>query len=70
MESNQDKFKNLFMSLVKEHEITVQIRYSRHIGWIIQVFEKGYDMPFVDIDSYDMEDAFDRAYIALYSNYN
>ena len=70
MESNQDKFKKLFMSLVKEHEITMEVTYSKFIGWNVRVFEKGYDRPFVDIDSYDMEDAFDRAYIALYSNYN
>ena len=70
MGSKQDKFKNLFMSLVKDHEITMEVTYSKFIGWNVRVFEKGYDMPFVDIDSYDMEDAFDRAYSALYSNYN
>lgn len=58
------------MSLVKDHEITMEVTYSKFIGWNVRVFEKGYDMPFVDIDSYDMEDAFDRAYSALYSKYN
>ena len=70
MGSKQDKFKNLFMSLVKDHEITMEVTHSKFIGWNVRVFEKGYDIPFVDIDSYDMEDAFDRAYSALYSKYN
>ena len=48
----------------------MEVTYSKFIGWNVRVFEKGYDRPFVDIDSYDMEDAFDRAYSALYSKYN
>ena len=70
MSPKKDNIKNPFISLVKDHEIKMEMTYSKFIGWNVRVFEKGYDRPFVDIDSYDMEDAFDRAYIALYSNYN
>ena len=46
-------------------ELALKLEYSLHYGWIVQVIRKGYDMPIVEVNDSDLDDAIEKAYIEL-----
>ena len=46
-------------------ELALKLEYSLHYGWIVQVIRKGYDMPIVEVNDNDLDDAIEKAYIEL-----
>lgn len=46
-------------------ELALKLEYSVHYGWIVQVIRKGYDMPIVEVNDSDLDDANEKAYIEL-----
>ena len=46
-------------------ELALKLEYLLHYGWIVQVIRKGYDMPIVEVNDNDLDDAIEKAYIEL-----
>ena len=46
-------------------ELALKLEYSLYYGWIVQVIRKGYDMPIVEVNDNDLDDAIEKAYIEL-----
>ena len=61
-----DKLINRIKELHKQDiELSLKLEYSLHYGWIVQVIRKGYDMPIVEVNDNDLDDAIEKAYIEL-----
>ena len=61
-----DKLINHIKELHKQDiELSLKLEYSVHYGWIVQVIRKGYDMPIVEVNDNDLDDAIEKAYIEL-----
>lgn len=61
-----DKLINHIKELHKQDiELSLKLEYSLHYGWIVQVIRKGYDMPIVEVNDSDLDDANEKAYIEL-----
>lgn len=61
-----DKLINRIKELHKQDiELSLKLEYSVHYGWIVQVIRKGYDMPIVEVNDNDLDDAIEKAYIEL-----
>ena len=61
-----DKLINRIKKLHKQDiELSLKLEYSVHYGWIVQVIRKGYDMPIVEVNDNDLDDAIEKAYIEL-----
>lgn len=61
-----DKLINRIKELHKQDiELSLKLEYSLHYGWIVQVIRKGYDMPIVEVNDNDLDDAIGKAYIEL-----
>ena len=58
---------NRLVSYVKSQDIELSLKteFSVHYGWIVQVIRKGYDMPIVEVNDNDLDDAIEKAYIEL-----
>ena len=46
-------------------ELTLEIQYTKYLGWSVSISRKGYDIPSVCVRKNDKEEAFDLAYNAL-----
>lgn len=46
-------------------ELTLEIQYTKYLGWSVSISKKGYDIPLVCVRKNDKEEAFDLAYAAL-----
>ena len=46
-------------------ELTLEIQYTKYLGWFVSISRKGYDIPSVCVRKNDKEEAFDLAYAAL-----
>ena len=61
-----DKLINRIKELHKQDiELSLKLEYSLYYGWIVQVIRKGYDMPIVEVNDNDLDDAIEKAYIEL-----
>ena len=61
-----DKLINHIKELHKQDiELSLKLEYSLYYGWIVQVIRKGYDMPIVEVNDNDLDDAIEKAYIEL-----
>lgn len=61
-----DKLINHIKELHKQDiELSLKLEYSVHYGWIVKVIRKGYDMPIVEVNDNDLDDAIEKAYIEL-----
>ena len=61
-----DKLINRIKELHKQDiELALKLEYSLYYGWIVQVIRKGYDMPIVEVNDNDLDDAIEKAYIEL-----
>ena len=58
---------NRLVSCVKSQdiELSLKLEYSVHYGWIVQVIRKGYDMPIVEVNDYDLNDAIEKVITEL-----
>ena len=57
-----NRFINYVINLSEEHDLTLKLSYSSNRGWSIQLHEKGYDVPIIDVNDNDKEKAFSEAY--------
>ena len=46
-------------------ELALRLEYSVHYGWIVQVIRKGYDMPIVEVNDNDLDDAIEKVITEL-----
>ena len=46
-------------------ELTLEIQYTKYLGWSVSISRKGYDIPLIREKKNDKEEAFDLAYAAL-----
>ena len=46
-------------------ELTLEIQYTKYLGWYVSISRKGYDIPLVCVRKNDKEEAFDLVYAAL-----
>ena len=46
-------------------ELTLEIQYTKYLGWSVSISKKGYDIPLVCVSKNDKEEAFDLEYDAL-----
>ena len=46
-------------------ELTLEIQYTKYLGWYVSIIRKGYDIPLICVRKNDKEEAFDLAYAAL-----
>ena len=61
-----DKLINHIKELHKQDiALSLKLEYSLYYGWIVQVIRKGYDMPIVEVNDNDLDDAIEKAYIEL-----
>ena len=61
-----DKLINRIKELHKQDiELSLKLEYSLYYGWIVQVIRKGYDIPIVEVNDNDLDDAIEKAYIEL-----
>ena len=61
-----DKLINRFKELHKQDiELSLKLEYSLHYGWIVQVIRKGYDMPIVEVNDNDLDDAIEKVITEL-----
>ena len=61
-----DKLINRNKELHKQYiELSLKLEYSVHYGWIVQVIRKGYDMPIVKVNDYDLNDAIEKVITEL-----
>ena len=60
-----NRFIDYVVKLSEKHPLTLKINYSSKCGWCIQLHEKGYDMPTIDVKNQDKEKAFEEAYKLL-----
>lgn len=57
-----NRFVKYVVELSEKHPLTLKINYSSKCGWSIQLHEKGYDVPTIDVKNHDKEKAFKEAY--------
>ena len=61
-----DKLINYIKELHKQDiELSLKLEYSLHYGWIVQVIRKGYDMPIVEVNDNDLDDAIEKVITEL-----
>lgn len=61
-----DKLINYIKELHKQDiELSLKLEYSVHYGWIVQVIRKGYDMPIVEVNDYNLDDAIEKVITEL-----
>ena len=61
-----DKLINRIKELHKQDiELSLKLEYSLHYGWIVQVIRKGYDMPIVEVNDNDLDDAIEKVITEL-----
>ena len=46
-------------------ELTLEIQYTKYLGWSVSISKKGYDIHLICVRKNDKEEAFDLAYDAL-----
>ena len=58
---------NRLVSCVKSQdiELSLKLEYSLYYGWIVQVIRKGYDMPIVEVNDNDLDDAIEKVITEL-----
>ena len=61
-----DKLINYIKELHKQDiELSLKTEFSVHYGWIVQVIRKGYDMPIVEVNDNDLDDAIEKVITEL-----
>ena len=61
-----DKLINHIKELHKQDiELSLKLEYSLHYGWIVKVIRKGYDMPIVEVNDNDLDDAIEKVITEL-----
>ena len=61
-----DKLINRIKELHKQDiELSLKLEYSLHYGWIVKVIRKGYDMPIVEVNDNDLDDAIEKVITEL-----
>ena len=58
---------NRLVSCVKSQDIELSLKteFSVHYGWIVKVIRKGYDMPIVEVNDNDLDDAIEKVITEL-----
>ena len=51
--------------LDSKDNLTLQIKWDKHLGWFIYIMEKGYDMPLISVADNDKDEVFRLAYATL-----
>ena len=61
-----DKLINQIKELHKQDiELSLKTEFSVHYGWVIEVIRKGYDMPIVEVNDNDLNDAIEKVITEL-----
>lgn len=53
---------NRLADLCEQQDLILKITYSTYIGWTVNVYKRGYSIPFVNVINKDKDIAFDAAY--------
>ena len=57
-----NRFINYVIKQSEKLDLTLKMNYSSKCGWVIQLHEKGYDMPVIAVRNQDKEKAFIEAH--------
>ena len=61
-----DKLINYIKELYKQEiELSLKLEYSLHYGWIVKVIRKGYDIPIVEVNNDNLDNAIEITYSEL-----
>lgn len=61
-----DKLINYIKELHKQDiELALKLEYSLYYGWIVKVIRKGYDIPIVEVNNDNLDNAIEITYSEL-----